>query len=268
MRPSVTLEVAHSQRRSLAVWSIALAALIALYMAVWPSVKGTGSSFTKLIEDMPAAYKALFTSGSGVDFSTPAGYLNVELFSFMAPIVVLIYAIATGAAAIAGEEDHRTLDLLLVNTISRRRIVLEKFAALVLGALALTAAMWVALVVEARIAGMDLSSINSAAILVHLGLLGIEFGAIALVAGCWTGRLGLSRAVAAIAAAGAYVINGLGTLVGWMRPLRPLSPFYQYSGHDPLRTGLSGPGIAVAVASIAAFVALAIWAFQRRDVGT
>src|SRR5678810_1267281 len=32
------------------------------------------------------------------------GYLNVEPFSFMRPIVVLIYAIGTGASAIAGEE--------------------------------------------------------------------------------------------------------------------------------------------------------------------
>jgi len=252
----------------LGVWSAALAGLIALYIAVWPSVEGSGSSFSKLIDDMPAAYKALFTSGGGVDFSTPAGYLNVELFSFMAPIVVLVYAIGAGASAIAGEEDHRTLDLLLVNTVSRGRVVLEKLAALVLGVVVLVAAMWVALVIEARIAGMSLSVANSAAALVNLGLLGVEFGAIALLVGCWTGRVGVSRAVPAAAAAATYVINGLGTLVGWLEPLRPASPFYQYSGHDPLRTGLWPLGVAVAILSIAAFVTLATRTFQQRDVGT
>ena len=268
MRPSVTLETAHSQRRSLLVWSIALAALIAMYVAVWPSVKGTGSSFSKLIDQMPKAYRALFTTGSGIDFSTPAGYLNVELFAFMGPLVVLIYGIGTGASAIAGEEDRRTMDLLLVNRVSRGRVVLEKFAAIVFGSVVLVTAMWLALLVEGSVAGMNVPLANAAAALTHLALLGIEFGALAVLVGCWSGRVGLSRAVPAIAAAAAYVVNGLATLVGWLKPVRPLSPFYQYSGHDPLRSGLWPFGVVVAVVSTAILVIAAVYAFQRRDVGT
>jgi ABC-2 type transport system permease protein len=268
MRPSVAVQVAHSQRRSLVAWSIALAALIGIYMAVWPSVKGSGSSFSKLIDEMPDAYKALFTNGAGIDFSTPSGYLNVELFTFMAPIAVLVYAIGTGASAIAGEEDRRTIELLLVNRVSRGRLVLEKMAALVFGTAMLAGAMWVALLVEGRIAGMDVPIANSAAILTHLGLLGIEFGALALLVGARTGRLGLSRAIPAMTAAALYVINALGTLVGWLEPLRRLSPFFQYSGHDPLRTGLSPTAAFVTIASSVLLVVAAVRAFRRRDVGT
>lgn len=268
MRPSVAIEAAHAQRRSLIAWSISLAALIAMYMAVWPSVKDTGSSFTKLIDEMPDAYKALFTNGAGIDFSTPAGYLSVELFSFMAPIVVLIYAIGTGSAATAGEEDRRTIDLLLVNTVSRARIVIEKMAALVFGIFVLTGSMWVALIIEGRIAGMDVPVANSAAALGHLALLGIEFGALALVVGAWTGRVGLTRTIPAMTAAALYVVNALGTLVDWLEPLRGFSPFFQYSGHDPLHAGLSIPAAVVSVVSIVLLVAAAVWAFRRRDVGT
>jgi ABC-2 type transport system permease protein len=267
MRPSVTLEAAHAQRRSLAVWSGALAGLIGLYIAVWPSVEGSGSSFSKLIDDMPAAYKALFTSGGGVDFSTPAGYLNVELFSFMAPIVVLVYAIGTGASSIAGEEDRRTIDLLLVNTVSRGRVLIEKMAALVFGVAVLSCAMWLSLVVEGRIAGMDVPVADSAATVVHLGLLGIEFGALALLVGAATGRIGISRAVPGAIAAGTYVVNALGTMVDWLEPVRRFSPFFQYNGHDPMHAGLSATAVTVTVASIVVFVTAAVWAFRRRDVG-
>ncbi|HEX4822105.1 MAG TPA: ABC transporter permease subunit [Acidimicrobiales bacterium] len=268
MRPSVTLEAAHTQRRSLVVWSAALAALIALYIAVWPSVEGSGSSFSKLIDDMPAAYKALFTNGGGVDFSTPAGYLNVELFSFMAPIVVLVYAIGTGASAIAGEEDRRTIDLLLVNTVSRGRVVIEKMAALIFGVAVLSSAMWLSLVIEGRVAGMDVPTADAAATVVHLGLLGIEFGALALFIGAATGRVGMSRAVPAAIAAGTYVINALGTMVGWLEPIRRFSPFFQYNGHDPMHTGLAPTAVAVSITSIVLLVAGAVWMFRRRDVGT
>jgi ABC-2 type transport system permease protein len=268
MRPSVTFEAVHAQRRSLVVWCIALAGLIAMYVAVYPSVKGTGSSFSKLIDEMPAAYKALFTTGGGIDFSTPAGYLNVELFSFMGPIVVLIYAIGAGAAAIAGEEDRHTLDLLLVNAVGRRRLVIEKMLAVTAGVAVLVTALWIALLTEGRIAAMDVPIVNSAAALVHLGLLATEFGALALLVGAYTGRLGASRAVPGVVAVLAYVINALAPLVGWLEPVRRFSPFFQYSGHDPLRSGASIPAILVTALSTVVLVAAAAAAFQRRDVGT
>ena len=44
------------------------------------------------------------------------------------------------------------------------------------------------------------------------------------------------------------------------------SPFYQYAGHDPLRNGLSGLGVLVALATVAALVVLAVAGFRRRDV--
>ncbi len=268
MRPDVAIEAVHAQRRSLVVWCLALAGVIAMYVAVYPSVKGTGSSFRKLIDEMPAAYKALFTTGSGIDFSTPAGYLNVELFSFMGPAVLVSYAIGRGAAAIAGEEDGRTLDLVLVNGVSRRRLVLEKMLAIVAGTALLISVVWLALLVEGLAAGMHVPVGNSAAALVHLGLLAIEFGALAVLAGAQTGRLGMSRALPAFAAVAAYVVNALAPLVSWLEPVRPLSPFFQYSGHDPLRHGWSPIGIAVSVVSTLALVAAATVAINRRDVGT
>jgi beta-exotoxin I transport system permease protein len=266
MRPSVTLETLRGQRRSLLVWSIALAGLIAMYVAVYPSVEGSGSSFSKLIEQMPDAYKALFTTGGGIDFSTPAGYLNVELFTFMGPIVVLLYAISSGAGAIAGEEDRRTLELLLVNAVGRRRVLLEKFAALAAGVTCLVTALWLALLLEGRVAGMDVPVADSAAALGHLGLLGIEFGSVALLVGALTGQVGLSRGVAAGLAVVAYLVNALAPLVGWLEPIRKASPFFQYLGHDPLRTGVSVAAIAVAAASTAVLVSMAVIGFERRDV--
>jgi hypothetical protein len=44
------------------------------------------------------------------------------------------------------------------------------------------------------------------------------------------------------------------------------SPFCQYGGHDLLRKGISGPGVAVSVLSVAGLVLIAIWGFRRRDV--
>ena len=258
MRPSVTLQALRAQRRSLLVWTLALGGLIAVYLAVYPSVEGSGSAIQEFIDQMPKAYQALFTVGASLDYSSPAGYLNTELFTFMAPGLVLTYAIGAGAAGIAGEEDHRTLDLLLVNTVSRRRLLLEKAAAMAAGVTVLMVAMWGWLFVEGRIAGMAIPLAGSAAALAHLGLLGIEFGAIALLIGAATGRVGVSRAVPAALAVFAYLVNALAPLVGWLQPTRKLSPFFQYIGSDPLRTGVSPVAVAVSMMSIAVLLAVAM----------
>lgn len=265
MPPSVFTRTLRNQRRSLACWALALAGLVALYVAVYPSVKGD-SSFAKIIDEMPKAYRALFTTGGGSDFTSPAGYLNTELLTFVGPLMILLYGIGAGAAAVAGEEDRHTLDLLLANPLSRRRVVLEKFGATLAGAAVLMGALWVALAAEGRLAGMDVPLTRSAAAFVHLGLLGAEGAALALLVGAATGSVAASRAVPAMVAVVAYLVNAFAPLVGWLRPVRKLSPFYQYIGHDPLRTGLSGAAVVVTAASIAAILALAVGAFARRDV--
>jgi len=259
------IRTARDQRRSLLVWSVALVALVAMYVAVYPSIKGQ-DSYAKLIDEMPKAYRALFSVTSGADFTSAAGYLNTELLSFVGPLLVLLYAIGAGSAAVAGEEDRHTLDVLLANPVSRPRVLVEKFAELAAGVALLMFVLWAALVGGGALAGMHFSIAKGAAATVHLGLLGVEFGAVALLVGALTGSPGASRSVAGLVAVVAYLVNGFGQLVGWLRPARVVSPFYAYNGHDPLRSGLWPPGIAIFVVTTGALVALAIVAFTRRDI--
>lgn len=265
MPAEVALRTLRAERRALGAWSVALVLLVAMYVAVYPSVRGD-SSYAKLIEGLPKAYRALITVAGGGDITTPVGYLDVELMTFMGPLLVFVYAIGAGAGALAGEEERHTLDLLLANPIRRHRVVIEKFAALFAGTAVLVAVLWAALVTEGAIAGMAVPLGGAAAAMAHLGLLGAEFGALALLVGALTGRSGPSRALPTVVAVVAYLVNALGPVVGWLRPLRPWSPFYQYIAHDPLRTGLSVPAVGVTVASIGVLVALAVAAFRRRDV--
>jgi len=264
MRPSIGLKTLYDQRRGLLAWVLGLVGLVAMYAAIWPSIRDQ-PTFNDYLDEMPAALRSLFAA-SGADMSTPAGYLQVELFSLMAPLLLIGYGITAGAAAIAGEEDRRTLELLLANPVSRRRIVLEKLAALTAGMAVLGAGTALALLAAGPLAGLSLSLRGIASATVHLALLGVEFGALALAVGAATGRPGLSRAVPAVVAGLAYVVNGLAPVVSRLRPVRRFSPFYQYAGHDPLRHGLSWPAVLVTGGSILVLAALAVTGFRRRDL--
>jgi len=261
---SVAAKTLHDQRRALVTWAVSLALLVAMYVAIWPSVRDQ-PSMSDFLDRMPEAFRAMFAM-SGADMSTPTGYVQIELLSFMGPMLLLIYTITAGSGAIAGEEDRHTLDLLLANPVGRTRIVLEKLAAMAAGTALLAAVTAVALLAEGATAGMDLPAGNVMAAMAHMGLLALVFGSLALAIGAGTGHASASRAVPAIVAVVAYVINGLGPIVSWLGPIQRYSPFYQYAGHDPLRNGLSVPAVLVALATVAVLAGIAVAAFRRRDV--
>lgn len=264
MLRSVVGKTLYDQRRALIAWSVSLALLVAMYVAIWPSIRDQ-PSMSDLMDQMPEAMRSLFALG-GADLSTPVGYVKIELLSFMGPMLLLIYAIGAGGAAIAGEEDRHTLDLLLAAPISRSRLVLEKLAAMVLGVTLLATVLWLAMLAEGSLVSMELPPGDVAAAMLHLALLALVFGSLALALGAAGVGPGLSRAIPAVLAVLAYIVNGLGPVVSWLEPLQPLSPFYQYAGHDPLVTGVSIAAVAVAVATIVVLAGAAVATFRRRDL--
>lgn len=266
MLRSVLLKTLYDQRRALLAWVVSLALLVAMYVAIWPSIQNE-PAMADFLNKMPEAFRSLFAA-SGADMSTPVGYVQIELMSFLGPLIVIMYAVVAGSAAVAGEEDRHTLDLLLANPVSRARIVLEKSAAMVLGTFLLAAVTGLALILEGRWADMTLPVGGVTAAMLHMALLGVVFGALALAIGAAFGHASASRAVPAVVAVVAYVVNGLAPQVSWLQPVRTLSPFYQFNGHDPLRNGVSGAAVLVAVGTVIVLVGLAVAGFRRRDVTT
>jgi len=264
MLVSPGLKALYDQRRALLAWTASLAGLVAMYAALWPSVRDQ-PVFNDYLDKMPAALRSLFAA-SGADVSTPTGFVQVELFSLMTPLLLIVFGIGAGAAAVAGEEDRHTLELLLANPVGRSRIVWEKLAALAAGTAVLATGTALALLAAGPLTGMSLPAGGVVAAMLHMTLLAVVFGALALAVGAATGRPGLSRAVPAVAAVLAYVVNGLAPVAGWLEPVRRFSPYYQYAGHDPLRNGVSWPAVGVAVGTILVLAALAAAAFQRRDI--
>ena len=264
MLRSVFLKTLHEQRRGLLGWLASIVLIVLMYAAIWPSLRGQ-PSMTDFLDQMPEAFRSLFAT-SGADMSTPVGYIQIELMSFMGPMLVILYAVMQGSRSVAGEEERRTMDLLLAAPISRARVLLEKAAAMVAGTVGLTAVLGAALVIEGRLFDMVIPVDKLAPAMLHLALLGLVFGAISLAVGAVSGSAGLSRGVPAAVAVVAYLVNGLGPMVSWLDPVQELSPFYQYIAHDPLRNGVSGAAAAVAVATVVVLIAVAVWGFQRRDV--
>ncbi len=250
--------------RSLLWWGGGLVAYVLMIVLLYPSIRDQPG----LNDMMKAAPEALMRAfvGDATDLISAKGYLNSQLFFFLLPLLLLIFTIGFGSSAIAGEEERGTLELLLSNPLPRRRIVLDKFAALAATTGILSLTFWVGLVGGALAVNMGVGLGQMTAATVSAVLLALAFGALALAGGCATGKRGLSIAVASSIGVLAYFLNAFAPLVEGGETWRKLSPFYYYIGADPLTNGLNAGHAAVLLGLTVVLVAIGVLAFERRDL--
>ena len=253
-------------RRSLAGWCVGVVGYAALIAAIFPSIESS-PEFDELIENYPEALKALFGISEGGSITSGAGYLDVELFGLMLPLLVLVLAIGAGARAFAGEEDAGRLELVLSYPVRRRGVVLAKGLAVAVSVAIVCAAAGLAIAVLDPLVGLDLVLGNLAAAIAGLAVLGVLHGWLALAVGAAIPSRALAIAVPAGLAAAGYLVNGLHGLAGWLDPFRFLSPFWLV-GSSPLQDRVDPLGtLVVAGAAVVVLVAGAVLV-ERRDLRT
>jgi ABC-2 type transport system permease protein len=252
--------------RALAGWCAGVAGYVLMLAAVFPSIEGS-PEFDELVENYPEVLKELFGIGDGGGITTGAGYMDVELFSLMLPLLVLVLAIGSGARALAGEEDAGRLELVFSYPIRRSRTVLAKGGAVAVQVVVVSGAAGLAMALVDPVVGLDLSAGNLAQAELAVAALGILFGWLALTVGAAVPSRALAIGIPAAVAAAAYLVNGLHSLAGWLDPLRFASPFWLV-GSSPLRGGADLPGVLVVLAAAAIVLVAGARAIERRDLAS
>lgn len=241
-------------------------ALAAVTIAFVPSVRNDAESFTDLYESLPEGLLAVFGIDDSAALVTPAGLVNSRMYTGIGPVIMAVFGIGVGTAAVAGEEDRGTLNLLLAQPISRTRLVLEKFAAAVVLTVIICLGILATLVIANPLVDLEFSAANMIAANIGLALVTLVFAAFSLAIGAATGRRGLTVGISAATTVTAFFVNGLAALVDSLTWAQKLSPFFWLQGPNRLTNGFSPGYSALALAVTAAFVLVAVVGFNRRDV--
>lgn len=250
------------QRRAFLAWGVGVGGIAAMYAAFYPSVRDSSADLQRYLQNLPEAIKTLL----GGDFTTPAGYLRSETFSVLGPILFLVFAIGAGSRAIAGEEEGRTLDLLLATPIRRSHVLFDKWISMVLASISLGVVLGLTIALVGPVFDLRIALPELVAACLMLSLLAITFGTVALAVGSFTGRRGLANGMTGGIATIAYVLNVLAPTVDALALLRPFSPFRWYLEPDPLIAGLTATNVLVLVAIAAVAYAAAWLSFEHRDL--
>jgi len=262
MLRSVFTKTLWDQRRSLLAWAVGLTGIGVLYASFYPMVNTP--EMRAALESYP---QAMIDAMGFDDVTSPAGYLGATTLGMLCPAIIIIMAAAVGGSAIAGEEENGRLDLTLAHPVSRWSVLLQRCAAMVVSMLGVTAALGLALLAISGPAQIDsIGPANLVAGALHLALLGIFFGSLALGLGAATGRRSIVYLAVAVVAIVGYFGNNLGPTVEGLHWLRDISPFHFYQGGVPLRNGIQPADLAVLAGASVLMVIAGGLAFDRRDV--
>lgn len=245
-------------------WGIGMGLYALLMVQFYETVVQQKEQLEQLIQNYPKEMMAFF--GAELDnFATPSGYLSIEFFSYT-PLIVGIFAVVIGSSLLVSDEENGRLDLILAHPVSRRALFWGRLAAFMAATLAITALIWVGLVVPSRWTPLDEASIV-ALTQPFLPLLAqlIFFGVLALLLSLLLPSRRMAAMTSGLVLVGSFLLLGLSRINTDLEPFARLTPLYYYQGGEAIE-GLKMSWVVGLLVVALAFALLAWWRFERRDI--
>ena len=248
--------------RALLSWTIGIAAVLFLYLPLFPSIGGNGQ-MQQIIDSLPPE----LVNALGYDqIGTGTGYTQGTFYGLIGFLLVTIAATGWGADAIAGAEESGALELDLAHGIGRVPYALQSAAAMLVRVLWLGGFAAVVILGLNESASLDIDPLRLVdATVVFVGLTMLA-GSLALFVGAITGRRSFGVAAGAGIAVLGYAFNAIANQVEDAEWLRFLSPYSWAFHQPPLVDGLDPAGAIALWGFTIVFLAGATLALRARDI--
>jgi ABC-2 type transport system permease protein len=244
-------------------WGIGLALLALMLVQFYDTIVDQADDLQKLLDSYPPEMMAFF--GGDIDFVSPAGYLNIEFFSYM-PLILGIFAVLIGSGLLASDEEAGRLDLLLAYPINRTPFFVGRVLALFIATLGILFIVWLSLAVPSRWNRLnEVSMLEMALPFVALLAQLMFFGGLALLFSQVLPSRRTAAMVSGLLLVASFFLPGLALINDVIEPLARFSPMYYYQGGGAIN-GLNTTWLFWLSSLAAMFVLLAWQRFERRDI--
>lgn len=198
---------------------------------------------------------------------TLGGYITYHNLTLVA-LFLALYAAVQGAGAVRGGEERHSLEEVLASGWSRGAVVRDRAAGFLLVLLGISIGL--ALGVGLALAAAGEPNWGGSFIALLTGGLAAMVGyALGLLVSQLTGRARTASGISAAVLVTLYVLTNVWDQLGPFAFVRFVSPFHWANASRALVPGhgFDGPATLALVVLAGALVALAAWAFERRDYG-
>ncbi|MCZ4079952.1 ABC transporter permease subunit [Rhodococcus sp. H36-A4] len=256
----VTALALHDRLTLVGVVATAMVAMGALTGALWPPLQDT---LVGLPADFTDAIGKVLT---GANMTTPAGWMNAEMVSLVVPGGLIAVAILSASKAICGEEQTKTVGVLLSLPLSRSAFLTAKTAAMIVHVLLATLGVAAGLIIGDVIGGLGIDASGVFGTCAHSALLAMVFGAVAVLIAALTGDARLAATIPAVLAVIAFALNAFLPLSDSLAGFTKVSPWYYFAGSNPLVNGANYADLSILLVAAIILCACAFPVYIRRDL--
>jgi ABC-2 type transport system permease protein len=251
--------------RSVVTWSAAIAALIFVFMALFPSFASQAEIINQALSKFPPQLLAAFGMG-GEDLSTVLGF-----FSFIFLFVQLCLAIQAGGygfSLVSVEEREWTADFLLTRPVRRTQILTSKLLAALCALTITNAVTWISSFAFISLFGGGRTYSTGALLLLLVSIVAFQlfFLSVGLAVSLLVRRIRSVTPYSMGLGFGMYVLAVFGDMIGGsvfekITPFKHFSPGYiiQHGAYDLPLVMIS---LAVIIIALAASYVL----YNRRNI--
>jgi len=267
---STILRTLKTRRNSLIAYSLVGILFMWMYVAMFPSFAKESDKFLDIMRTMPqGALEAFGVNTSKLIEFRLENFLATEMFTIVWPIMALAFMVSTGGAAIAGEIEKNTMDLLLSQPISRTKIFFSKYISGMISYVIFVLLTIFSVIPMANLYNTGYQLSNSIA----LTYLAILFGLAVFGMSLFFSSIFSERNRANLITSGIliimYAVNIASHLIEKLKTLKYTSFFYYFDTSKALNDNkLNMLSVYVFLAFAIVSTALALLIFNRRDIST
>ncbi|MFH5797960.1 ABC transporter permease [Haladaptatus sp. CMAA 1911] len=242
-----------------------LVAFVVLTIALFPSIQQSGVNLDAYIQNLPEEARRAFI-GDVESITTIDGYLASQFYQIAWLLGLGIYYAYAGASSVAKEMENGTLDLVLAHPVTRTRLVVGKYLALVPSMLAVNAFTFLAVYASVGFIGEFIDLGNLFVLHAYSMVYFLACASLGMVASVRFDTARRARTVGVGAIFGMFLVDTVtfGTDYDWIGDFA----FTRYFDVGKILTDgtLSSHDFAVLVVAAVALLVVAAELFERRDV--
>lgn len=265
----VFLKSFRDSRRTVLWMSIGLALYALLVMSVYPSMVEQQDDFDKLMESYPDEMLQFFYgTDEDVSVADPGAYLNSQ-FNLWMVLILGAMVMIQAFNAVTNAERNGTMDVMMSLPISRRQMLMARFANTALCLFLVLTACWLTFILcaeiwpEFNVSVGDLAAAFYGAFFILIAHAALSYLLVSVIPSSkhWAGALAYGLFF------GGYLVYGLSGLNDTLKDIQPLFLFDYYNVNDIFKEGLELTNIALMLGLTALFGGLAWWAIDKKELG-
>lgn len=261
---NIVLRELKSIRRSLIIWCSSIVFLIYVGMVKYDGYSKAGESANEMMENLPAAMKAVFGIGD-LDLALASGYYIVFLMYFV--LLCGIHAIMQGSVVLSKEERDKTADFLLVKPVKRTQVLTSKIIASLISMVILNATTWITsiLIVDVYNNGPSINDLI-AKLMIGLFITQLVFFSIGLLIGVLVRTTKKATGISTGFLLSTFILSAAIDMYDKLDFLKYLTPFKYFDGKKIYLEGFSGFYIVLSVIIVVISVGSSYVIYKNKDI--